>query len=770
MQKKIFTTFFILFIGTLISASEINMTGIVKDAQTGNPLPSATIEVVNTGTYLLSNSAGSFSVTVPSGKEVCFKITYMGYKTKKVCHHPDEGKLKVELEPALTSLDQVTVTGTRSERAAEDVPMRINTLNRKHMDRIPAFSADDLLRAIPGVTVRRGASFFGTSGVSLRGMGDEAGRTLVLIDGVPVNKTDGGSVNWNAINPQQTEQIEVLKGPGSSIYGGNAMGGVIHLISATPNQRFGGYVSQSAGNFDTWHTKAGISGRNNDLFWSLDGMYRESDGYITAPADEIDEYSIASFLDEYQVGGRIGYFIAPGHMIEAGGGFYDGKRGTGANFTGYGFENENLAASQGAYNQYTTRNTRVIYRGMLPNNTRVNVTVYGQQENYQRIRENMRNEVISRYDVESVRTDGGLTSSVHFKLGKSHSITTGTDFRHGSVDGHDIYVTSPDQVINRGKMNQFGVFLQDEFALGSSAFSLLASLRYDYSNFYDGEFIVNDPTGETDFLVDFAGNIDDASFSALSPRLSVLFRPENQPYRLYAGVSQGYRPPVLDDMSRTGRISGAMKRANPDLKPEYLQNIEIGGDLFLIENIRFGADLFYSQGTDYHAYIATGDSLFLNNRLRPIRIKDNIGEVSITGAELEVDWAVISDLQLNISYSHIQTEITEFDTFDPGIDDDLVGKELTSQPKNQFYSSAAWTNPVVNIYMAFYYKGRQYINEVNSEEIDSFTYVDLQLWRQIAGGFSASVRIHNLFDQEFTDSRNMIAPGRIISAELKYAF
>ena len=766
-MQKIYIALILICLCQITGFSQTHINGLITDATTGEALPGATIEVQGTGEHLTSGNDGRFTFSAPSGTNISIVVSYIGYRTKEITHDPEAGDLQIALEPVVSMLEQTVVTGTRGQRKAAEVPMRINVLSGKRIEGTPAFSADDLLRSVPGVNVRRGAAFLGNSTVSIRGAGNEAGRTLVLADGVPLNKTDGGSVSWNAINPENIEQIEVLKGPGSSIYGGNAMGGVIHLITPTPSKEIEGYLSQEAGSFSTYQSKAGIGGRREHFFWGIDGMYRESDGYITEAAEDIDEYTVASFLDEYQFGGRAGWLFSENHMIEAAANAYNGKRGTGANFSGYGFDNDEIAAPEGAYNQYTSFNARVLYRGSFDDGSRLNITLYGQTEDYQRIRENLRNERITRYDVESVREDAGMTSSYHTPIGESHHITAGIDFRHGSVDGTDQYLTSSDEVINRGNMNQTGFFIQDEIRPGNSPFSVLAGLRYDHASFYDGSFIVNDPTSETDFLQDFAGEIDNASFGAWSPRISFQYhKPDN--YRVFAGYSRGFRAPVLDDMSRTGRISGGMKIANPYLKPEYLRNIELGGDIHFNRNFYLGADLFYSTGEDYHAYIATGDSLLLNNRQRPIRIKDNIGEVSIRGMELEAGMKLTTGLNLDLAYSRIHTKVEQFDTFDPSIDDDLVGKEITFHPRDLVYTAIRWENALVNVYLSFNFKGSQWMNETNTEKIDAHNYLDLQLWRPIYRGLNATMKMHNVLDQDFTDSSHMVAPGRITQFSLRY--
>lgn len=768
MNRQLLLFALLVFWGSMLQA-QVTLTGTVKDAETNIPLPGAMIKVAVTRTGTTTNAEGEFTLQLQSLENVVLQASFLGYQTREVSLISESEPIILLLTPETKVLGTAIVTTTRSRRDVYDVPVRVDVVSREQTEAIPALSADDYLRTVPGISVSRGASFLGSATVSMRGMGSEAGRTLVMVDGVPVNKTDGGSVNWNAINAEDVEKVEVMKGPGSSIHGGNAMGGVINLISPTPSQNIEGYLSQSYGTFETANTQAGVGGRNNDFFWGFNGRYRMSDGYVTTPVDELDEFSVASFMDEYQAGGRAGYFLAPNQMLEASASLYRGQRGTGSKFTGFGFENESFAAPDGAYNEYTALNGRLLYRGSFDNNSQLHMTLYGQRENYQNIRESVRNESISRYDVESARDDLGFLSSFTFNPLTSHTLTTGIDLRHGAVDGADVYLTATDKVFNLGKMNQLGIYLQDEIRIAETPWSLLTGIRFDYAGFYDGAFLVEDPTSETAFLQEYTGDLEDASFSALSPRLSVQYHIPKS-FRVYTGYSRGFRAPVLDDMCRTGRISGGMKLANPDLLPEYLDNFEMGGDIFVGTRITISPAVFYAQGNDYHAYIATGDSLMLNNRMRPIRIKDNIGKVEILGAEMAARINLMAGLDWNISYSYTDTEIIEYRVLDPIEDDDLVGRQLVYQPRDMFYTGLIWRNPIVNAMMSYNYKGAQWLNDVNTEEIEAFKYVDLHLWRPVYSGLSVALKIHNLLDQDYVDSRNMIAPGRMINAELKYSF
>lgn len=766
MQKSLLIIVLSVICSPLLWAQQ-NLQGRVVDAASLQPLSAAHIRIAQTSTVVTTNPEGEFLIQNLNNKELKLEITYTGYHSQIIEVQNIQDYLRVSLVADMTILNPVIITATRSKRGIYDVPMRIDLLDAKSIESMPALSADDYLRSIAGISVSRGASFLGSSTVSMRGMGSEAGRTLVMVDGIPVNKSDGGSVNWNAINAEDIAQIEVVKGPGSSIHGGNAMGGVINLITLVPTQKVEGYLSQSYGTFETANTQARFSGRNGKFFWSLNGRYRKSDGYLTTPADEITDYSVASFLDEYQLGIRGGYFFQPEHYLDISATYYQGKRGTGSKFTGFGFTNEELAADDGAYNQFNGKNARILYRGSIKDHTHINISLFGQRENYQNIRESLRNNVITRYDVESIRDDMGWLSSLNTRWGQWHNLTSGIDFRHSAVDGADVYLTSTDRILNLGKMNQLGIYLQDEIQIGQSPWSLLAGLRFDHAKFYDGAFLIENPTNQSSFLKNFAGTIEDASFQAFSPRISLQYFKAGQ-FRLYGGYSRGFRAPVLDDMCRTGLISGGMKLANPALLPEYLENYEIGGDWFLGKRLTVSPALFYSLGTDYHAYIATGDSLIMNNRPRPIRVKDNIGKVAIQGAEIAAQLQIISGLSWNTSYSYTQTEIKEYKVLNAEKDENLVGKELVYQPRDLFSTSLSWRNPYLNAFVSYQSKSAQWLNDINTEKIESFSYIDLHLWRPVYKGLSIALKVHNLFDQDYIDSRHMIAPGRMTNVELRY--
>jgi len=115
------------------------------------------------------------------------------------------------------------------------VPGRVTIIDSKTINNLPVQNVDEILRSVANVNVNRSWGIFSqNASVTMRGL-DGSARVLVLLDGVPLNKSAGGSINWNLVSIDNIDKIEVIKGPASAIYGNNAMTGVISIITKNPS-------------------------------------------------------------------------------------------------------------------------------------------------------------------------------------------------------------------------------------------------------------------------------------------------------------------------------------------------------------------------------------------------------------------------------------------------------------------------------------------------------------------------------------------------------
>ena len=168
-------------------------------------------------------------------------------------------------EPIDTTLaiSEVMVLGYGNGVPVNKTPGNVGVLPSYILSKLPTQSIDEMIGVLPGVSTNRtsGVSQMVTT-VSLRGLaGDEQGRTLVLMDGVPINTSDNGTVNWNAIHPDNVARVEVLLGGAAAMYGSNAIGGVINIVTKQASAPFRANASLMYGSMNTWRSDVLLSAK-----------------------------------------------------------------------------------------------------------------------------------------------------------------------------------------------------------------------------------------------------------------------------------------------------------------------------------------------------------------------------------------------------------------------------------------------------------------------------------------------------------------------------
>jgi iron complex outermembrane receptor protein len=665
-------------------------------------------------------------------------------------------------------LDQVVVSATRTQNFAIDIPTRVNILSSYKIKSLPVQFTDEYLQYLPAVNVSRPFGIFSSkSTVTMRGLdGKEQGRVLVLLDGVPMNKADGGSVNWNMLNTGEISRIEVVKGPGSSIYGGNAMGGAVNIITKEPIKKIAGSLGLQYGTYNTMGAKLSLSGRLNDsvakgFYWGINGYYMQSDGYITqSEADQAaNPYIVKSNMMEWCGGVKLGYDISPNNYIELDYINFNDRQGTG----------EQVYQEEGNTTDHDTYHIRGRYHGEKKK-SEWNMSLFYFSEDYKKVNEYMRDDY-TYYDVLSERDDLGGVFSFTNLLSEHHKLTTGVDLKQGSVDAQDVYYTSTDIVYNQGKMNAFGIFAQDEMTFLDDKIRVIAALRYDNDHYFDGAFYIGSPSGETSFMTQYVDSSQaDSRWNAISPKLSMQYR-FNDTDRIYVSYARGFRASVLDDLCRSGRMRGGFKVANSALGPETLDNYEIGGDVELPLKIMFSTSVFFSMGQDFIYYVNTGDSIDMGFGDRPIYMPENITGVNIFGLEMEFNYDILPGLRLMLSYSHTHSEITDYKPPDPESQADLTGKYLVDVPADMLSGSLTWMNRIVNANLAAKFSGPRWVNDQNvydevvmDDQYPAYTTVDAKIWRDFKH-FYLSLTAQNIFDVNYYDSKGAVCPGRFIVME-----
>ena len=187
--------------------------------------------------------------------------------------------------PGPTRLEPIAVTASRQSQPIADVLADLTVIGPEEIARAGVMSLTELLQRQPGVEIVQNGGPGSVSGVFLRGA--NRGQTLVLIDGVRMSSSSAGATTLEAIPLDQIERIEVLRGPASSLYGADAIGGVIQVFTRQGGGAVSGNASAGYGTFNTWDVKGGVAGSAGPVTFAVQAAAKESNGFntITNPAN-----------------------------------------------------------------------------------------------------------------------------------------------------------------------------------------------------------------------------------------------------------------------------------------------------------------------------------------------------------------------------------------------------------------------------------------------------------------------------------------------------
>lgn len=178
------------------------------------------------------------------------------------------------------TLETVVVTGARTEESIRRVPANVSVINEKDIQDSNAETVPDLLRTQEGIVVRDLLGNGKSAQVDLRGFGETAPyNVLVMVDGRRVNEIDLSGVDWTQISLDQIERIEIVRGTGSVLYGDNAVGGVINIITKIPTRKPTFRAGGTLGSYGFNKEEVALSGGAEKIAASLSASYDATSGY-----------------------------------------------------------------------------------------------------------------------------------------------------------------------------------------------------------------------------------------------------------------------------------------------------------------------------------------------------------------------------------------------------------------------------------------------------------------------------------------------------------
>jgi hemoglobin/transferrin/lactoferrin receptor protein len=503
-----------------------------------------------------------------------------------------------------TPLDAVTTTGTRTPTVSGDSAVPVSVLRREEILERDARSVSETIRDIPGVEIS-GAPRTTAQQPLIRGLGDD--RIVFRIDGAR-NNFNAGHRGRIFIDPELLRQIDVLRGPGSTLYGSGAIGGVIAMRTIEPDDIIqpgnalgaflrGGYQSQGS----MWRGLAAGAARVDD-FAALAAISGFNNQNLTDGAGNTIPYSadrVANGLArlQWRPGNHSfdlsGIMFRDSHVIPIA---------------------ANTATTQSVTDRITEQQVYTLrYTYADPDLPWLNPQIVA-YHNHVLLQERRQTGTRAR-DTTDLTTNGiDAQNTSRFQLfgWDRHTLTIGTEFYRDEQEGTQNGRPRPQ--FPSASQEVFAVFLQDQIEIGD--LTLVGALRYDA------------------FSQSAAGNVPGNDVDRLSPKISAAYQllPWLQPYVSYA---EAFRSPSLTELYVSGQhFPGNVFVPNPNLQPETSRNIEAGVNLRFGDVLRDG-DRLRVRVT---AFQNTIDNFIEQLVFRRTTESRNVRNARISGVEAELQY------------------------------------------------------------------------------------------------------------------------------------
>ena len=256
---RFFKLFFILILALSIRCNaQFTISGIVKDSISFKPLVGVSIKINQLGSLnekanffsfgTVTNSLGKYEISIPSGSQK-LTFSYIGYESKTIELDINQNKLiNVSLNENSSELNLLVVSASKFKQKIEEVTVSMDVIDSKLIESKNCITLSDLIRNVPSIQLIDGQLNIRSGSGWSYGTGS---RVLVMVDEMPILSADQGEVDFNLIPMENIEQIEVIKGASSALYGSSALNGIINIKTKTPSFKPQTTVSSFVGFWDS---------------------------------------------------------------------------------------------------------------------------------------------------------------------------------------------------------------------------------------------------------------------------------------------------------------------------------------------------------------------------------------------------------------------------------------------------------------------------------------------------------------------------------------
>lgn len=617
-------------------------------------------------------------------------------------------------------LDELVVVATRSPEPLSKIGNSVTVINEPAIKDSQATLVSDLIAQTPGVSFARNGGVGQLTSVFIRGA--DSDETLVLIDGVQLTdpwSTAGGYFFDNLLTAD-VGRIEIMRGAQSTLYGSQAMGGVINIIGAEPKNAFGGGLTAEGGSHDTGYVTGNIGGKSEDLSWKLSGNWYGASGI---PA--FDQVFGGARLSASQIGGgsgRLKYDFTPKIQLDVRAYYTQGRVDT----DGYDTPSGNF----GNDNEYSKKLQFIEYTGLTiasPDRKFINRIAYQYTDSEEREYDPGPRYPAVFYANSDIETFYGIGRNVR----EEYQGTWNIDPRWQAVFGvqHELstistdtpaYDYAPSALENDAAIDSGYAQLHGEIARG---LSLTAGERYDRHSAFGSH-----STGQFAAAWAFDDNRTILRFS----------------------WGQGFKAPSLY------QLYGGNGTGNPLLRPETATSWDAGLEQHALDGQLSLAATYFHR--DSHDLIDFFNCAGIISPQCSIAIFGgyyaNIDEATVHGVELQASYRPNPALSIAANYT-----VTDTENRSPG--STSFGNELPRRPADSANASVTYRWPLhVSTTVAARYAGHSFDDVANAIALGGYVLVDLRVSYTMSERLEWYARVENAGGKRYETAYEYGTPGR----------
>jgi outer membrane receptor for ferrienterochelin and colicins len=732
--KLIISIYILILLSLHLSAqqkSDVMVFGHVVSQKTKEHIPYSYIIVKGTNYGTIADGSGHYKLTnIPAGKMIILAqaIGYKSMEKELVIAKGESIELFFELESDVLNLNQIVVTGTRSEHFIKDVPVRTEVITSEEIANKNAVNLFQALEGTPGIRVENQCQYCNFTMIRMQGLGAE--HTQVLINGQPMYTGLAGVYGLQQLSTVDVDKIEVVKGAGSALYGSGAVAGAINVVTKEPSYvpetsldiQFGSHGTQKYDINSSMRNEKGNIGLIIFAQRFSEGVVDETGAGLTS--EEVrNPDGISDRVETNLTNAGFGIyfndlFFKNDKLIIRGKSVFE-KREGGTMIDDY-FKNP---FTDGTENITTDRyEASLMYNKKIGSKSAFDFTMAYVNHNRNATNDSYLMDYLATHhdtvpDLRNMRPylakENSLTSMLSFntKLG-NHSLITGIQIFYDQLEESGMYVVVDENSSYLGQSYrstaqksafEFGAFVQDEWEI-TKKITIVPGIRMDYHKSGE-EYNTDQQVFETDYFPKTT-----FSQTAFNPRIAIKYSITNR-ITIRFNTGTGFRAPYgfSEDLHLCSGSPRVWKSS--DLNPEKSLSYNLSADYYG-KRVKISTNIFRTDLKDKIGFTDADESI---SALGYDYQWKNIDDAFVQGIELSVITNIAKDFDFGIDFTINQGKYKHVREDWVGTEYENISKYIPRFPMTTGnlkleYTPKSWLFSIMGSY-----QGTMYIDYYNSE-------------------------------------------------------